>query len=147
MQNLEAVSGDAKILNLYVSGNSFLLKPEMSGITSVTFMVTDKYGAKATNTVPVHVDDMYLDVKEMNRDEFHVYPNPTTDFVFVTIPGDIKGNLTATVMNLLGAVVKTEKYTHAEASAKIDFSTLPSGIYLLKLSDNTVVKTVKIIKN
>ena len=147
MQSLEAVTGDAKILNLYVSGNSFLLKPEMAGVTTVTFMVTDKYGAKATNTVPVHVDDMYLDVKEMNRDEFHVYPNPTTDFVFVTIPGDIKGNLTTTVMNLLGAVVKTEKYTHAEASVKIDFSSLPTGIYLLKLSDNTVVKTVKIIKN
>jgi hypothetical protein len=147
METLEAVSGDTEIMILFVSGNSFLLKPELAGITSVTFMVTDKYGAKATNTVPVSVDELYLDVAEMSRAEFHVYPNPTTDFVFVTIPEEIKGNLTATVMNLFGAVVKTEKYTHAEASVKIDFSSLPSGIYLLKLADNTVVKTVKIIKN
>jgi len=123
------------------------MMPGAAGLTSVTFMVTDKYGAKATSTVPVRVDELYTDVKDLNRDEFHVYPNPTTDFVFVTIPAEIKGNLTATVMNLLGAVVKTEKYTHAEASAKIDFSSLPSGIYLLKLADNTVVKTMKIIKN
>jgi hypothetical protein len=147
MQTLEAVSGDTEIMNLFVSGNSFLLKPEVAGVTSVTFMVTDKYGAKATNTVPVSVDELYLDVKEINRDEFHVYPNPTTDFVIVTIPEEIKGNITATVLNLFGAVVKTEKYTHAEASVKIDFSSLPSGIYLLKLTDNSVVKTVKVIKN
>jgi subtilisin family serine protease len=147
MVSLEAISGDAEILNLFVSGNSFLLMPYVAGKTSVTFMVTDKYGAKATSEVKILVDAKVLGVNEMSRGEFHVYPNPTTDFVIVSIPEEIKGNLTATVMNLLGAVVKTEKYTHADASVKIDFSSLPSGIYLLKLADNTVVKTIKIIKN
>jgi hypothetical protein len=97
--------------------------------------------------VEILVDEKILGVEEMSRGEFHVYPNPTTDFVIVTIPEEIQGNLTATVMNLLGSVVKTGKYTHGDATIKIDFSSLPSGIYLLKLSDNTIVKTTKIIKN
>jgi hypothetical protein len=147
MVSLEAVTGDSEVVGLFVSGNSFLLMPGVAGENSVTFMVTDKYGAQATNDVPVLVNEKVLGIGEMNRGGFHVYPNPTTDFVIVSIPEEIKGNLTATVMNLLGAVVKTEKYTLADASVKIDFSDLPSGIYLLKLSDNKIVKTVKIIKN
>jgi hypothetical protein len=146
MVALEAVTGDPAILSLFVSGNSFLLMPYVAGKTSVTFMVTDKYGAKATNEVKILVDGKVLGVDEISRGEFHVYPNPTTDFVIVTIPEEIKGNLTATVMNLLGAVVKTQSFTKSDTSIKIDFSSLPSGIYLLKLADNTVVKTVKIIK-
>jgi hypothetical protein len=147
MVALEAVTGDPAILSLFVSGNSFLLMPYVPGRTSVTFMVTDKYGAKATNEVKILVDAKVLGVDEISRGEFHVYPNPTTDYVIITIPDEIKGNLTATVMNLLGSVVKSETYTRNDATIKIDFNTLPSGIYLLKLADNTVVKTVKIIKN
>ncbi len=55
METLEATTGNGEIINLFVSGNSFLLMPGVEGITSVTFMVTDKYGAKATNTVPILV--------------------------------------------------------------------------------------------
>jgi hypothetical protein len=147
MVSLEAVTGDSEVIGLFVSGNSFLLMPGVAGESVVTFMVTDKYGAKATSDVPVLVSEKVLGVGEMSRGGFHVYPNPTTDFVIVSIPAEITGNLTATVMNLMGVVVKTEEYAHTDATMKIDFSSLPSGIYLLKLSDNTVVKTVKIIKN
>ena len=120
--------------------------PVANGTTHITFAASDAYGATATNVVQVLVSDRLTGIEQESRGEFHVYPNPTTDFVLISIPGDMKGNLTATVMNMMGAVVKTEKYTHNDTSVKIDLSSLPAGIYLLKLADNTVIKTSKIIK-
>ena len=43
MDALEATAGDQEVINLFISGNSFLLMPGVEGMTSVTFMVTDKY--------------------------------------------------------------------------------------------------------
>ncbi|HNW52956.1 MAG TPA: choice-of-anchor D domain-containing protein, partial [Bacteroidales bacterium] len=62
LQAMEAVSGDEAIMKLFVSGSSFLMMPGATGVNAVTFMVTDKYGAKATSTIPVKVSPEYTGI-------------------------------------------------------------------------------------
>jgi len=148
IEKMEAVSGDTEILNIFTSGNSFLLMPGFEGITSVTFLVTDKYGAKATNTIPVKVAADFTGFTKMESKELFTYPNPTRGEVNVVMPSDLKGKVTLTVYNTQGVSVKQEIFmVNATDRFSFDLGDLPVGIYFLKWNNNLVQKTSKIIKN
>jgi len=147
METLEAVTGDAQVLNLFVSGNNFLLMPGDAGTTSVTFMVTDKYGAKATNTVPILVSEKVTGINNSEAKDFIVYPNPTKGEVNVIMPSDLKGKVTLTIYNAQGTAVKEEIfYANPVNKFLMDLSDLPVGIYFLKWNNSQLQKTSKIIK-
>ena len=147
METLEAVTGDAQVLNLFVSGNNFLLMPVDAGTTSVTFMVTDKYGAKATNTVPILVSEKVTGINNSEAKDFIVYPNPTKGEVNVIMPSDLRGKVTLTIYNAQGSAVKEEIfYANPVNKFLMDLSDLPVGIYFLKWNNSQLQKTSKIIK-
>lgn len=147
MESLEAVTGDAEIIGLFISGNSFLLMPETEGITSVTFMVTDKYGAKATNTIPVKVSADFTGITNVESNELFVYPNPTKGEVNVVLPAEMKGKVNLTIYNTQGVSVMDKTFT-VTTSEKLSFDVndLPTGIYFLKWNNNLIQKSSKIIK-
>lgn len=147
MQTLEAVAGNTEILNMFVSGNSFLLLPGIAGETSVTFMVTDKYGARATNTIPVKVSDLYTGTTEVKSRELFVYPNPTKGEVNVIMPSDLKGKTSLSIYNAQGILVKEEMF-NVETTDKFSFDItgLPVGIYFLNWNNTHLQKSGKIIK-
>jgi hypothetical protein len=147
MQTLEAVAGNTEILNMFVSGNSFLLMPGIAGETSVTFMVTDKYGAKATNTIPVKVSDQYTGISEVKSKELFIYPNPTKGKVNVIMPSDLKGKTSLSIYNAQGIMVKEEIFNlNVTDTFSFDMTDLPVGIYFLKWNNSLLQKSVKIIK-
>ncbi len=148
LAQLEAVSASSELMNMFVSGNSFLLMPGSSGQTSVTFMVTDKQGAKAINTVPISISDMYTG--SMNPglvSDLVIYPNPTKGEVHAILPSDMKGKVKLTIFNNLGVTVKSEIF-EAGTVKKFDFDLgeLPAGIYFVKFANDQVSKTGKILK-
>lgn len=87
-----------------------------------------------------------LGVKNVNNQDFAItaYPNPAQDKITVQIKGERKGNSQLYITDiagrqLLNAPVESEK-------AVIDMSSLASGIYMLRYSDDVRNETIKITK-
>ncbi|PWN67704.1 hypothetical protein C1638_003675 [Chryseobacterium oncorhynchi] len=89
-----------------------------------------------TSTV-LRVDDV-----STQSDQLKVYPNPVQDYVTVSFDQKI---LLVTVYNAAGQLIVTKAINDIKGT--IDFSALPSGVYLVKVNAaNDFVKTVKVIK-
>ena len=74
-----------------------------------------------------------------------IYPNPTSDLLFVESK-DIQSDLgDVTIVNLLGSVLYQQKQTTARTV--INVSTLPKGSYFLKIQTDKKLTTHKFIVN
>jgi hypothetical protein len=93
--------------------------------------------SKWSNTLKISVVGKIISVEERNPDslrKFTIIPNPTTDFIEVHNPNYEK----ISILNILGETI----FTSSELS-KIDVSSFPSGIYLVRIGGK-VSKFVKI---
>jgi hypothetical protein len=73
------------------------------------------------------------------------YPNPTTDFVVLTVSDSNLSNLSYVLYDLQGRTVAKGKAQ--QANTQIAMHSLPTGTYVLKLNQNNQeIKTFKIIK-
>lgn len=78
--------------------------------------------------------------------ELSAYPNPTTDFLTLSIGNDNFGELTYQLIDLQGKLIETKPLT--SNSKNIRMENLPKSTYFLKVSNHqTTLKTFKIIKN
>jgi hypothetical protein len=74
------------------------------------------------------------------------YPNPTTNFLQLSIEGDQLQDLSYQLFDLSGKLIESKKIT--SNTQTISMETLPNATYFLKVMNNsTEVKTFKIIKN
>lgn len=78
--------------------------------------------------------------------DIDVYPNPANDVLNIEVKGVIKdAGLTATIMNTEGKTMSTENI-HKDYTI-MNISTLPSGIYTIKVvNQNQVIFVRKFIK-
>ena len=84
----------------------------------------------------LNVDDSYKTANAVK-----VYPNPVKDILSITALEDLK---TVSVFNLLGQEVMTKSLLSKEG--KLDFSSLPSGTYVVKVAAENWTQTLKVIK-
>jgi hypothetical protein len=78
-------------------------------------------------------------VDDQNQLDISIYPNPTSDIVYV------EGNYTqlkVIIYNVLGKEILNKSITNS-----IDISHLDNGVYILQLSDGVKLTTQRIIKN
>jgi hypothetical protein len=74
------------------------------------------------------------------------YPNPTRDFIILTLKDANLTGLSYVMVDLLGRLVN--KGTVATFETKIEMKSLPIGVYILRVQQNNqALKTFKIIKN
>jgi pimeloyl-ACP methyl ester carboxylesterase len=73
-----------------------------------------------------------------------IYPNPTTSKV--SFNNSIERFETATIINYLGQVITEIKFDSFDVNQEIDLSSLTSGVYLVKFSNNDKSITKKVIK-
>ncbi|MDB9927432.1 BspA family leucine-rich repeat surface protein [Flavobacteriaceae bacterium] len=99
-------------------------------------ILINTYGWNITDSgllcTPASVDDQ-------NQLDISIYPNPTSDIVYV------EGNYTqlkVIIYNVLGKEILNKSITNS-----IDISHLDNGVYILQLSDGVKLSTRKIIKN
>ncbi len=78
--------------------------------------------------------------QQINNGSIYVYPNPSIDSIFFSIP--YKTNVMATIINANGAEVKTIEGT----LSSINVSELIPGIYLLKVIEGLNTHTFKFAK-
>ena len=76
----------------------------------------------------------------IDNSNFLLYPNPTTELIFLEYDGLI-GPVLVEIYDLSGNLIKTTN------SAIISFKDFPEGLYIIKLSSRNFIKQVRVIKN
>ena len=76
-------------------------------------------------------------------DKIAVYPNPSQDKLYITLPRSADGMITLTDMT--GKVMSTT-YTYGAASEVLHIGALPSGVYVLSYLDGAVCVAKKVVK-
>lgn len=78
--------------------------------------------------------------------EINVFPNPVTNNITLDIENLEQQKLTYTLYNLQGKTITRNQLTGNSTTIKME--DLPKATYFLKITDNnTVIKTIRIIKN
>lgn len=76
------------------------------------------------------------------------YPNPTVDVVNVKVSGLGEGQFNLSLFDIAGKLVKQERVSLTEDGVyQINLSELQRGVYLLNVTGNDSVATVRVVKN
>ncbi len=78
-------------------------------------------------------------------DNIKLYPNPATDFVIINIPQEQDLPDSFTVYNTLGQLINTVKVT-TNADLTLDTSSMAKGVYFIKITKESLSKTLQFIK-
>ncbi|ALM47891.1 hypothetical protein AMR72_02670 [Flavobacterium psychrophilum] len=94
----------------------------------------------ANHTIVVNFVAKNLGIKDPTLSGINVYPNPVNNILNVVN----SQNYDIEVYNLYGQKVITQ--TAGEELVKIDMSKLPTATYLVKITNGSLTKTIKVIK-
>jgi len=86
-----------------------------------------------------------LSIKENKISNLSVFPNPTNDFISLDFSDYNNTELYAEMFNILGQKVKV--FENLNTTEILDLSELNEGVYLLKITHNGAIQTIKIKKN
>ncbi len=133
------------LLALANTCNSNLTTPTTESLTGLTagsvYYIQVWSNTAEQGTFTLRLTDPNLAINNFESSNFTAYPNPVKDVLNI----DYKTNISSvSVFNLLGQQV-IEKAVNASHS-QIDMSHLPNGSYLVKVTADSQVKTIKVIK-
>jgi Secretion system C-terminal sorting domain/GEVED domain len=107
------------------------------------YIQVDRWGTATPGTFGLTVvDSNPLSSNSFSNKNFTYYPNPVKDVLNLSYTKNISN---VTVFNLLGQQMSS-KTVNANQS-KVDMSNLAAGTYLVKVTADNQVKTIKVIKN
>lgn len=97
-----------------------------------------------TDVARVYQNDTVLDIDEVSNVTVSVYPNPTKNNIYINFKQ--LGDYSFSVYNMFGQEIFNQE--KLEIENRIDFSNYASGIYILKIKDetNSTSKNIKIVK-
>lgn len=126
-----------------VNNNYNLLPVTQDG--TYTVEVVNDLGCVITDTIHVSFTAACLDNEEAELATISVYPNPTTEFLNITIDGIQSSNWDVKVLDMNGRVVRITNFTGNVYSMNV--SEFATGIYTLQLvSDNGEIQNIRVIK-
>ncbi len=131
---------------IYISGHTapYDIKT-ITGLTagSTYYLRTYDYGNNDFGISPFYLRTTAAasGIENIASLDFNYYPNPASDVINVNAQGNIQK---IELYNINGQVVKSIEPNNEKAT--LDISTLPNGLYLMKVQNDKSVKTVKIIK-
>jgi hypothetical protein len=112
------------------------------GTNTIRWIITDGTGNKDSCSFNVEVTES-VGISYGDRYEIAVYPNPTEGKVIVEIP-DLNTKGTIKVMDVTGSLMFIRELN--DKKMKMDLSSLPSGIYYLKIYKGDKLFIGKILK-
>ncbi len=129
-----------------VSGGSF--SPTTAGVGSqlITYTFTDGNGCMNTATDNIDVSACIGINGPEAANLFTFYPNPATSFITLKWGTNLQVKQLE-VTDLTGRTVMTEAVSAGSNTAELNISTLPVGIYNLKVVTATDAKVYRIVKN
>jgi hypothetical protein len=127
---------------------TFIVRQNISGVEEDYILLTNYNEIKKSEfdfeqnnwkIGEIILNSYILGVKETNPLSFSIYPNPTDNTLFIS------GNetpITVAIYNVLGKEVLSIKNTN-----NINVAALPSGVYIIRISDGVGQTNRKFIKN
>ncbi len=140
-------SGDCSTLSLVScnddGGSGFFSLISLTGRTPGEVLYVDvwQYNGGTDGTFQVSAYDSSLATASFDSTNFTYYPNPVKNILNLSYTQNISS---VAVFNLLGQEV-VSKVVNANQS-QIDMSDLPTGAYLVKVTADSQVKTIKVMK-
>ncbi len=115
----------------------------LTGLTpgAVLYVIVYKYSFNTEGNFMISAYDQSLKTKSFDSNGFTYFPNPVKDVLNLSYAKSIDS---ISVYNLLGQEILT-KQVNASQSA-IDMSAFANGAYMVKVSSDNQVKTIKVIK-
>jgi hypothetical protein len=109
---------------------------ELSGWKYVRYKVVDQSGNES-ETVERNIRVLVTSLDEVaNETNVSIYPNPSSGKFTISTKEPITGKTEVTMYNVLGAKVYSQSINMNGKTADIAAEGLPSGIYLLQLTNN-----------
>ena len=127
---------------------SIIIEPYLNaqlGINKYSVLVTDVYGCQASDSIYINY---VLSIVEASKDvSFGVYPNPTKGIFNVVIEGTVAQSFNLEIMNLEGRLIESRKIyvNQAQYTEQFNLSTYPKGVYIIRLMNEGVIVTKKLI--
>lgn len=138
------VNGPIANVGLLGYASTVLIQPDnkivVCGSLSTVF---DEFGNTYLCSVVIRLNPGTLSTNEFNDNEVVIYPNPASNFV--GFDNTVHQFTKATLFNYLGQEVASQ-LLQLSTEEQIDISSFATGVYLLKLSNETNNATVKIVK-
>ncbi|HET6993193.1 MAG TPA: T9SS type A sorting domain-containing protein [Bacteroidia bacterium] len=130
--------------NIYIDGVAgyyfYDFPSAQNGVTTDDFHNVYYSIGSATCGMP-----LYIGIQEMTETEFHVSPNPTTDFLNFDFPGNYSG-YTFGIFDLAGKQIQT---VTLEKNMPVDVRNLAPGFYVGKIisADGNQQSIIRFVKN
>ena len=111
------------------------------GKSTNTQRLNNSLNEKIDLTISFNIENATLSVDSIFiEDQVYLYPNPANNFVYIKSKSDIN---TINIYDVTGKLVKIFK----QNENKYDISNFTSGIYLIKMIQNEIIYTKKLIIN
>ena len=144
-----STSGSSYIWDFGDGNTSLLTDPthtySVSGTYSVTLITENACGADTT----VIAITVTTGVKENSENlKFTIYPNPSDGLFNVDISGSlVEGRINYSIYDIIGKLIQsgTVVSVNGESHGVIDISSISKGIYFIRLSNNSMNITQKIV--
>ncbi|HVA98462.1 MAG TPA: YHYH protein [Bacteroidia bacterium] len=126
--------------------------PYTIGLTYYGVVQTGNTGPGSGHNTPpngtkVYVPPTTTGVAEINKSiKFTIEPNPTKDFSYIYFDALSDNNITATLFNVQGKLLKTYNNWHTSIGYAVDMTAYPAGMYFLHLQTAKNYVVQKIIK-
>ena len=84
-----------------------------------------------------------------SSEAFNVYPNPTSDVLFISLNSEMNQDLRIVIYDITGRMVREEvahRATITNNQHQITLDRLPAGVYMIQLKNGQHQQTIKVIK-
>lgn len=104
-----------------------------NGDYEVSLTTTDEFDNTSTANIEINIDCVLYGIENvLDHNDYQVYPNPSTDIVWVELNEAIQRQMQITLYDLLGREVLSQETNEAKKFS-IDLSQLATGTYTLKV--------------
>ena len=135
------------------NSNNQLVETLISDEELILSFISDEFGeaeltiqaeanGKAVETSFTVTVDATTGIKDLEKEEVSIYPNPCKDYFWLEMDR-YNGDVLVSVLNITGRVVK-QKQIQNVSRERFDMSDLPTGMYLIRIhtSDRNLVKKI-----
>jgi hypothetical protein len=126
--------------------NQASIKPTEAGLYRA--LVTYSTGCEVfSGSIYFGISGTEEEEKNPNEVRFLLYPNPTKGDLYITM--NSKTPVSVNVLDQLGRTLMVKEFTAEEVqnTAKLDLSTLPSGVFMVRVTSNGITTVRKITRD
>ncbi len=121
--------------------------PYTFGLTYYGVVQSGNTGPGSGHNTPGDSTTVYTSVPTINKQiTVSLEPNPVTDYAYFYIDPSSDNNIVGGLYDVTGKMVKSFRNLQPSMSYSIDFTSLPAGVYLLRLQTSNASFTKKIVK-